>query len=70
MNSTYTALIQHDNDWWIGWVTEISGVNCQGKTREELLDNLRSALEEALQLNREDAEAAAVGDYEEVRLIV
>ena len=70
MNSTYTALIQHDNDWWIGWVKEISGVNCQGKTREELLETLRSALEEALQLNREDAEAAAVGDYEEVRLIV
>ena len=70
MKSTYTALIQHDNDWWIGWVKEISGVNCQGKTREELLENLRSALEEALQLNREDAEAAAVGDYEEVRLIV
>ena len=70
MNSTYTALIQHDNDWWTGWVKEISGVNCQGKTREELLENLRSALEEALQLNREDAEAAAVGDYEEVRLIV
>ena len=70
MNSTYTTLIQHDNDWWIGWVKEISGVNCQGRTREELLENLRSALEEALQLNREDAEAAAVGDYEEVRLIV
>ena len=70
MNSTYTALIQHDSNWWIGWVKEISGVNCQGRTREELLENLRSALEEALQLNREDAEAAAVGDYEEVPLIV
>ncbi len=70
MQSSYTALVQQDGDWWIGWVKEISGVNCQGKSRKELLENLHSALEEALQLNREDAEAAAVGDYEEVRLIV
>ena len=70
MKSIYNAVAQKDGKWWIGWVKEISGVNCQGKTRQELLENLRSALEEALQLNREDAEAAVVGDYEEVRLIV
>ena len=70
MNSTYTALIQRDGDWWIGWVKEISGVNSQGKTREELLENLRSALEEALEMNRQDAEAAASGDFEEVSLTV
>ncbi|MDP6549591.1 MAG: type II toxin-antitoxin system HicB family antitoxin [Dehalococcoidia bacterium] len=52
MNSTYTALIQRDGDWWIGWVKEISGVNSQGRNREELVENLRSALEEALQMNR------------------
>jgi predicted RNase H-like HicB family nuclease len=61
MNSTYTALIQRDGDWWIGWVKEISGVNSQGRNREELVENLRSALEEALQMNREDAEVAASG---------
>tara|TARA_Y100000310_G_C20235169_1_gene602077 strand:+ start:284 stop:496 length:213 start_codon:yes stop_codon:yes gene_type:complete len=70
MNSTYTALIQRDGDWWIGWVKEISGVNSQGRNREELVENLRSALEEALQMNREDAEAAASGEYEEMSLSV
>ena len=70
MNSTYTALIQRDGDWWIGWVKEISGVNSQGRTREELVENLRSALEEALRMNRDDAEAAASGDYEEVSMTV
>ena len=70
MSSTSNALIQRDGDLWIGWVQEISGVNSQAKTREELLENLRSALEEALEMNRKDAEAAATGAYEEVSLTV
>lgn len=48
----YTAVIKRDGDWWIGWVEEIPGVNSQGSTRGELMDNLRSALEEALEMNR------------------
>lgn len=43
-------------------------LNSQGKTREELLDNLRDALEEALEMNRAEARAAAGGAYEEVSL--
>jgi predicted RNase H-like HicB family nuclease len=68
MQSGFTAVIQRDGDWWIGWVEEVPGVNSQGRTRAELIENLRSALEEALAMNRADARAAAVGDYEEVRL--
>lgn len=41
--------------WWIGWVEEIPGVNSQGKTKAELVKNLRSALSEALEFNRADA---------------
>ena len=66
--ATYRAVIQRDGEWWIGWVEEIAGVNSQGKTRDELLDNLQSALEEALEMNRADALAAARGDYEEASL--
>ena len=65
MNSHYTAVIKQDGGWWIGWVEEIPGVNCQGKTRTELQKNLRSALKEALEFNREDALAAAQGGYQE-----
>ena len=43
-------------------------MNSQGKTREELIENLQSALEEALEMNRSDAVAAVTGDYEEVSL--
>jgi predicted RNase H-like HicB family nuclease len=67
----YTAVVQQRGSWWIGWVEEIPGVNSQGESREELLSNLRSALEEALEMNRIDAISAAEGEpYEEVRVSV
>lgn len=68
MAASYTAVVQQDGEWWIGWVEEVPGVNSQGHTREELLDNLRDALEEALEMNRADALAAAGSAYEEVSL--
>jgi len=63
--NAFTAVIKRDGPWWIGWIEEIPGVNSQGETREELLDNLRSALEEAIQMNREEALAAAADSYVE-----
>jgi predicted RNase H-like HicB family nuclease len=62
------ALIQRRGDLWIGWVEEVPGVNSQGETREELLENLRSALEEALEMNRAEARASFDGPFEEVSL--
>lgn len=67
MNS-FTAVIKRDGPWWIGWIEEIPGVNSQGETREELIENLRSALEVAIQMNREEALAAAVDSYTEESL--
>ncbi len=67
----YTAVVQQRGQWWIGWIEEIPGVNSQGETREELLSNLRSALEEVLEMNRADAIAAAEGaPFEEVKVSV
>jgi predicted RNase H-like HicB family nuclease len=70
MKRNFTAVIKQDEGWWIGWVEEIPGVNSQGKTRVELLKNLRSALREALEFNREDALSAAKHDYEEASILV
>jgi len=61
----YTAIIKQDGLWWIGWIEEIPGVNCQERTRDELLVSLRSALDEALTFNRADAIAAAGSDFTE-----
>ena len=68
MAANYTAVVQQNGEWWIGWVEEVPGVNSQGLTRDELLDNLRDALQEALEMNRAEARAAAGGVYEEVSL--
>ncbi len=68
MPASYTAVVQQSGEWWIGWVEEVPGVNSQGQTREELLDNLRDALQESLEMNREQARGAATGPYEEVSL--
>jgi predicted RNase H-like HicB family nuclease len=68
MGANYTAVVQQDGEWWIGWVEEVPGVNSQGQTREELLENLRDALEEALEMNRAEARAAASGPFEEVSI--
>jgi predicted RNase H-like HicB family nuclease len=67
---TFTAIIKQDSNWWIGWIEEIPGVNCQGETREELIANLQSALSEAIELNRETAIAAAGTHYDQVALVV
>lgn len=66
--SGYTAVIQRDCKWWIGWIEQIPGVNSQGNTRQELIENLRSALREAVEMNRDDALSAARGAYEEVAI--
>jgi predicted RNase H-like HicB family nuclease len=58
MASNYTAVIQQHEGWWIGWIAEVPGVNSQGQTREELLENLRDALEEALEMNRAEGDGS------------
>ncbi|MCI0377612.1 MAG: type II toxin-antitoxin system HicB family antitoxin [Gemmataceae bacterium] len=47
---TFTAVVQRDGKWWIGWIEEIPGVNGQGRTKKEFFANLRSALKEALEM--------------------
>jgi predicted RNase H-like HicB family nuclease len=70
MNQTYTAIIKQDGDWWIGWIEEISGVNCQERTREQLLESLKITLREALEFNRQDALAAAGSNYQETAIAI
>ena len=70
MKSAYTAILQRSGSLWIGRIEEIPGVNSQGKTRGELIENLRSALKEALEMNRAEAFALAGTEYEEVPIVV
>jgi len=65
MSNTYTAITKQDGDWWIGWIEEVPGVNCQEKTHEELIESLKTTLEEALEFNRQEAIKAAQPGYTE-----
>ena len=70
MNQTFTAVVKQDGPWWIGWIQEVPGVNCQESTREALLETLRVTLAEALAMNRADARDAAGKGYEELHIAV
>lgn len=58
MKREYTAVIKQEKDWWIGWIGEAPGVNCQERTRDELLETLRLTLKEVPDFNRKEALAA------------
>ena len=64
----YTAVIKKSGKWWIGWIEEIPGVNCQERTKAALIASLRETLKEALEFNRAEAVAAAGGDYREEKI--
>jgi hypothetical protein len=65
MKESYSAVVKKSGDWWIGWIAEVPGVNCQESTHEELLESLRVTLREALELNRQEALEAAGDGYAE-----
>ncbi len=37
----YRAVIKQSEDWWIGWLLDLPGVNAQERTREQVIESLR-----------------------------
>ena len=70
MNNEYTAVIKQEDNWWLGWIEEIPGVNCQEKTYQELKETLKITLKEALEFNRQDALTLAGARYKEERIAI
>ncbi len=65
IKGVYTAVIKKDENWWIGWIEEIPGVNCQEPTKKELIKSLKTTLKEALKMNKQEAIKSAESDYAE-----
>ena len=42
----YKVFAQRDGEWWIGWLDNVSGVNAQERSLDELIVSLRIALED------------------------
>lgn len=70
MQQNFTAVVKRQGSWWIGWIEEVPGVNCQEASRDELLETLRVTLAEAIEFNRQQARSAAGAGYEELPIAV
>lgn len=70
MQNNFTAVVKREGSWWIGWIEEVPGVNCQEASREELVETLRVTLAEAIEFNRNEARSAAGPGYEELPIAV
>ena len=55
MHNQFTAVIEKDGDWYIGYCPEIPGANGQGKTKEECRKSLAQAVSLILEDRRQDA---------------
>ena len=53
MGNRFTAVFEQVDDWWIGYIEELPGANTQGKTLEEVRENLKEAIQLAIEANRE-----------------
>ncbi|CAN5737999.1 hypothetical protein BH23GEM3_BH23GEM3_20610 [soil metagenome] len=53
MRNEFTAIIERDEDWFIGYCPEIPGANGQGRTKQECLENLSDAIALILEDRRE-----------------
>ncbi len=55
MHNESTAIIEKDGEWYVGYAAEIPGANGQGRSKQECLDSLSSAIELIFEDRREDA---------------
>ena len=44
----YRAVIKKSDDWWIGWLIDLPGVNAQEKDKKKLIESLRIGAEDML----------------------
>jgi predicted RNase H-like HicB family nuclease len=54
MRNEFTAVIERDGEWFVGWTPEIPGANGQGRTLEECRESLTAAIRLILEDRRED----------------
>jgi predicted RNase H-like HicB family nuclease len=54
VRNEFTAIIERDEDWYVSHCLEIPGAHGQGKTREDVLENLAEAILLHLEMRRED----------------
>ena len=61
MENSFTGVFEQVGESWIGYVEELPGANTQGRTMEEVRENLKEAVRLILEANRELARREAEG---------
>ena len=64
MRHEFTAVFEHDADWFIAYCPEIPGANGQGRTKEEARQSLVEAIKLILEDRRQDALRGVPADAE------
>jgi predicted RNase H-like HicB family nuclease len=70
MHNEFTAIIEQDEGWFIGYCPEIPGANGQGRTVEECRRNLAEAIALILEDRREDGLRGAPHDAIQEMVVV
>ena len=55
MHNEFTAVIEHDDEWFIAYSPEVPGANGQGRSKQECLQSLADAIALILEDHREDS---------------
>ncbi len=50
----YTATIINKGDYWIGWVENMPGINCQEDSREEIKESIVNCIQEYREIEKRD----------------
>ena len=70
MHNEFTAIVEQDGPWYIAYCAEVPGANGQGKSHEECLANLRSAIALILDHRREESLRSAPPDAQQELVVV
>ncbi len=62
LHNEFTAIIERDGEWYIGYCPEIPGANGQGHTLDECKRSLAEAIALILEDRREDAQRGLPAD--------
>ncbi|MCK5246695.1 type II toxin-antitoxin system HicB family antitoxin [Candidatus Bipolaricaulota bacterium] len=54
MSNEFTAVIERDGEWFIGYCPEIPGANGQGRSKDECMQSLAAAIKLILEDRREE----------------
>lgn len=62
MRHEFTAIIERNEEWFVGWCPEVPGANGQGLTQQECRENLAAAVALILEDRLEDGLRGAPAD--------